>query len=48
MIEIISVSLRDKNSLFDRDFIFKLKMKKMYIYYENANFDFINVRNNFI
>ena len=43
----MSIFLRDKDSLFDRNFIFKSKMKKMYSHFMNASFDFINVQNDF-
>ena len=46
--KIVGISLRDKGSFFDRDFIFESKMKKVYFHFVNANFDFINVRNDFI
>ena len=46
--KIVSISLRDKGFFFDRDFIFKSKMKKVYSYFVNASFDFVNVRNDFI
>ena len=42
-IEIVGISLRDKDPLFDRDFIFEPKMKKVYSHFVNANFNFINV-----
>ena len=48
MIKIVSIFLRDKNSFFDRDFIFKSKMKRIYFHFVNANFDFINIGNDFI
>ena len=45
--KIVNIFLRDKNSLFDQDFIFESKMKKMYFHFVNVNFNFINVRNDF-
>ena len=45
--KIVNIFLRDKDSFFDRDFIFESKMKKMYFYFVNVNFDFINVQNDF-
>ena len=41
--KIVNISLRDKDSFLDRNFIFKLKIKKIYFYFVNANFDFVNV-----
>ena len=48
IIKIVSIFLRDKGFFFNRDFIFKSKMKKMYSHFVNASFDFVNVRNDFI
>ena len=47
IMRIVSIFLRDKDSLFDRDFIFKSKMKKMYSHFMNVSFNFVNVRNDF-
>ena len=47
MTKIVNISLRDKNSFFDQNFIFESKMKKVYSHFVNVNFDFINVQNNF-
>ena len=43
MTKIINIFLRDKDSLLNRDFIFELKIKKMYFYFVNASFNFVNV-----
>ena len=43
MMKIVNIFLRDKDSLLDRDFIFELKIKKIYFYFVNASFDFVNV-----
>ena len=43
----MNIFLRDKDSFFDRDFIFKSKMKKVYSHFVNVSFNFINIRNDF-
>ena len=47
MTKIVNIFLRDKGFFFDRDFIFKSKMKRVYFHFVNASFDFVNIRNNF-
>ena len=48
IMKIVNIFLRDKDPLFDRDFIFESKMKKVYSHFVNISFNFINVRNDFI
>ena len=45
--KIVNISLRGKGLFFNRDFIFESKMKKIYFYFVNASFNFVNVRNDF-
>ena len=45
-IKFIITLLRDNYSLFNRDFLFKLKMNKVYIYFINFNFNIVIIRNN--
>ena len=45
-IEFIIILLRDNYSLFNRDFLFKSEINKIYIYLINSNFNFVFIRNN--
>ena len=45
-IETVKVSLRDRKSLLDRNFLFESSINKVYIHLMNTNFNFVIVRNN--
>ena len=44
-IKTIIVSLKEKRSLLNRDFLFESQMKNVYSHFVNAKFNFINIRN---
>jgi len=45
-INLIFVILKKKENLLKRDFLFKLTILEIYVYFVNFDFEFINIRNN--
>jgi len=45
-IDLIFVILKEKKDLLKRDFLFELTILKIYTYFVNFEFEFINIRNN--
>jgi len=43
---LIFVILKEKENLLKRNFLFKLTILKIYVYFVNFKFEFINIRNN--
>jgi len=43
---LILVILKEKEDLLKKDFLFKSIMLKIYVYFVNSKFEFINIRNN--